>query len=178
MKKNSINNIKLGIFIIAGLFILVVSLYLIGKNQHFFGSNFVLKARFHNVEGLMPGNNVRFSGIQCGTVKDIEIINDTTIEVTMLPSKYAIEQNYPNPFNPVTTINFSLPEDSKVKISIYNVMGEKVAEPYNSTTSAGYNQVTFNATGLASGVYYYRIEAAATGSGSEFTAVKKMILLK
>jgi len=101
-----------------------------------------------------------------------------TIEVTMLPSKYAIEQNYPNPFNPVTTINFSLPEDSKVKISIYNVMGEKVAEPYNSTTSAGYNQVTFNATGLASGVYYYRIEAAATGSGSEFSAVKKMILLK
>jgi subtilisin family serine protease len=101
-----------------------------------------------------------------------------TIEITMLPSKYALEQNFPNPFNPVTTINFSLPEDSKVKISVYNVMGEKVAEPYNNTAAAGYNQVTFNASGMASGVYYYRIEAAATGSKSEFSAVKKMVLLK
>jgi hypothetical protein len=57
-------------------------------------------------------------------------------------------------------------------------MGEKVAEPYNNTAAAGYNQVTFNASGMASGVYYYRIEAAATGSKSEFSAVKKMVLLK
>ncbi len=84
MEKNAINNIRLGVFIIAGLIILVVSLYIIGQNQNFFGSNFSLKARFHNVNGLMPGNNVRFSGIQCGTVKDIEIINDSTIEVLML----------------------------------------------------------------------------------------------
>lgn len=87
MKKNTINNFRLGIFIIAGMLILVVSLYLIGQNQHFFGSNYSLKARFRNVAGLMPGNNVRFSGIQCGTVKDIEIINDTTIEVSMLISR-------------------------------------------------------------------------------------------
>ena len=86
MKKNAVNNIRLGIFIIAGLLILVVSLYLIGQNQNFFGSNFSLKARFRDVGGLMPGNNVRFSGIQCGTVKSIEIINDTTIEVSMLIS--------------------------------------------------------------------------------------------
>lgn len=74
----------LGIFIIAGLLVLVVSLYMIGQNQNFFGSNFSLTARFRNVNGLMPGNNVRFSGIQCGTVKNIKIINDTTIEVRML----------------------------------------------------------------------------------------------
>lgn len=87
MKKNTTNNIRLGIFIIAGLLILVVSLYMIGENQNFFGSNFLVKARFRDVNGLMPGNNVRFSGIQCGTVKDIEIINDTTIEVRMLISE-------------------------------------------------------------------------------------------
>lgn len=84
MKNKGVNNIRLGVFIITGLVILVVSLYLIGRNQHLFGSSFPLKAKFRNVEGLMPGNNVRFAGIQCGTVKDIEIINDTTIEVSML----------------------------------------------------------------------------------------------
>ena len=81
MKNKGVNNIRLGVFIITGLVILVVSLYLIGRNQHLFGSSFPLKVKFRNVEGLMPGNNVRFAGIQCGTVKDIEIINDTTIEV-------------------------------------------------------------------------------------------------
>lgn len=84
MKKNVLNDIRLGIFIISGLLILVVSLYLIGRNRNFFGSNFMLKARFGDVSGLMPGNNVRFSGIQCGTVEDIEIVNDTTIEVRIL----------------------------------------------------------------------------------------------
>lgn len=84
MKKQAVNNVKLGIFILAGLLVLVISLYIIGQNQNFFGSGFLLKARFTNVNGLMPGNNVRFSGIQCGTVKDIEIINDTTIEIELL----------------------------------------------------------------------------------------------
>ena len=84
MENKAGNNIRLGIFIISGLVIVVVSLYLIGQNQHLFGSSFPLKARFSNVDGLMPGNNVRFSGIQCGTVKDITIINDSTIEVSML----------------------------------------------------------------------------------------------
>lgn len=84
MEKRNINNAKLGVFVIIGIVLLVVSLYLIGKNQNLFGARFLLKARFNNVNGLMPGNNVRFSGIQCGTVRDIEIINDTTIEVTML----------------------------------------------------------------------------------------------
>jgi phospholipid/cholesterol/gamma-HCH transport system substrate-binding protein len=84
MKKQTLNDIRLGAFVAAGLLILVVSLYLIGLNQNVFGSNFSLKARFSNVNGLMPGNNVRFAGIQCGTVKSIEIINDTTIEVSML----------------------------------------------------------------------------------------------
>lgn len=84
MKKQAVNNAKLGVFVIAGLLVLVVSLYVIGQNHNFFGSGFALKARFRDVNGLMPGSNVRFSGIQCGTVKDIEIINDTTIEVRML----------------------------------------------------------------------------------------------
>ncbi len=78
------SNIKLGILVLAGLFLFILTLYIIGKNQHLFGSNFELKARFENVNGLMKGNNIRFAGIQAGTVKSINIINDTTIEVIML----------------------------------------------------------------------------------------------
>lgn len=84
MAKQTINNVKLGVFVITGLFLMVLMLYMIGRNQNLFTSNFVLKVRFRNVEGLTRGNNVRFSGIQSGTVKGIEIVNDTTIEVSML----------------------------------------------------------------------------------------------
>jgi phospholipid/cholesterol/gamma-HCH transport system substrate-binding protein len=78
------NNIKLGVFVMAGLFVLILAFYMIGKNQNMFGSNFALKSRFNNLNGLIEGDNVLFSGIQAGTVKNINIINDTTIEVTLL----------------------------------------------------------------------------------------------
>ncbi|MDV6218369.1 MlaD family protein [Flavitalea sp. BT771] len=84
MEAQTKNNIKLGFLVLAGLLLLILTLYGVGKNQHLFGSNFRLKARFTNISGLMKGNNIRFSGIQVGTVKQIEILNDTTIEVTML----------------------------------------------------------------------------------------------
>lgn len=77
-------NIKLGLFVIAGLLFLILLLYMIGKDQNLFGSNFRLKARFSNVQGLTQGNNVRYLGIQVGTVNKIAIRNDTLIEVTMI----------------------------------------------------------------------------------------------
>ncbi|AMR30004.1 mammalian cell entry protein [Mucilaginibacter sp. PAMC 26640] len=77
------NNIKLGMFVLAGLLVLMASFYMIGKNRNIFGSGFELKARFNNLNGLMEGNNVLFSGIQAGTVKKITMINDTLIEVTL-----------------------------------------------------------------------------------------------
>lgn len=83
----TINNVKLGTFVLSGLLFLVLLLYMIGKNEHLFGSNFELKATFSNAQGLVTGNNVRFSGIESGTVKTISIINDTTIEVTMVIDK-------------------------------------------------------------------------------------------
>ncbi len=78
------NNIKLGLFVLAGVLLLVFALYMLGKNKNLFGSNFQLKARFTNISGLTKGNNIRFSGIQVGTVKNIQVIDDTTIEVVML----------------------------------------------------------------------------------------------
>jgi len=83
MKKKSINAVKLGAFVLAGLTLLIFSLYLVGKNKSIFGTRFELKAHFKDVNGLLVGNNVRFSGIDAGSVVDITILNDTVIEVTM-----------------------------------------------------------------------------------------------
>lgn len=87
MAKRILNSIKLGLFVLGSLLFLVILLYMIGKNRNLFGATFVLKARFENTQGLVTGSNVRFSGIQSGTVKKIKILSDTVIEVTMLIDK-------------------------------------------------------------------------------------------
>jgi phospholipid/cholesterol/gamma-HCH transport system substrate-binding protein len=87
MEEQTKNNIKLGLLVLAGLLLVILTLYGLGKNQNIFGSNFELKARFSNISGLTKGNNIRFSGIQVGTVSRIQILDDTTIEVTMLIDK-------------------------------------------------------------------------------------------
>lgn len=84
MTKKLINNVKVGLFVLGGLLFLILLLYMIGKNSNLFGKSYTLKARFENVQGLVPGNNVRFAGLQAGTVKKIQIISDTVIEVSML----------------------------------------------------------------------------------------------
>ncbi len=83
MANRNIHNVKLGLFVLAGLLFLILLLYMIGRNRDMFGSTYTLKAKFENVHGLVPGNNVRFSGIEAGTVKKVKILNDTLIEVTM-----------------------------------------------------------------------------------------------
>ena len=87
MRTKKSDNAKLGLFVMAGLLFLILTLYMIGKNRNLLGSNFTLNATFNNVNGLVPGNNVRFSGIDVGTVRKIQIINDTSIHVTMTLDK-------------------------------------------------------------------------------------------
>jgi phospholipid/cholesterol/gamma-HCH transport system substrate-binding protein len=82
MAKQLNDLVKLGV--LSGVLILIVALFLIGKNQHLIGSYYSLKTHFANVAGLRTGNNVRYAGIEVGTVKSIEILNDTTVEVTMM----------------------------------------------------------------------------------------------
>lgn len=84
MAKKITNNVKLGVFVLAGLVIMIFALYMIGKDTNMFGSNYTLKVRFENVHGLTSGNNVRYAGIQVGTVKKVMILSDTLIEVSML----------------------------------------------------------------------------------------------
>jgi phospholipid/cholesterol/gamma-HCH transport system substrate-binding protein len=83
LAKQTFNNIRLGLFVLAGMLFLVFTLYMLGKNKNLFGSTFMLKAHFENVNGLKAGNNVRFAGIEVGTVKKVKILNDTLIEVSM-----------------------------------------------------------------------------------------------
>ena len=102
--------------------------------------------------------------------------------VIALPKDYEVSQNYPNPFNPSTRINYSLPFDSKVKIEVFNIAGERVGQIVNEEQSAGYYTVNFNSSALystiASGVYIYRVIAVDNSKGNVFTSIKKMMLLK
>jgi hypothetical protein len=89
-----------------------------------------------------------------------------------LARAFQLQQNYPNPFNPMTMINYQLPITSEVEISIYNLLGQKVATLVNEQQRAGYHQVEWDASRYSSGIYYYRIEAG------KYQDVKKMIFLK
>ena len=84
MQEATSRNIKLGLFVVAGTALLILALYLIGSKQNLFGSTIRLHASFQNVNGLMPGNNVRFSGIDVGTVVKVDILNDSTVGVEMI----------------------------------------------------------------------------------------------
>jgi phospholipid/cholesterol/gamma-HCH transport system substrate-binding protein len=84
MKKSSNYIWKLGMFILLGLTLFVVTIYFIGKNKNLFGSNFHLKSHFKNVSGLKVGNNVLFSGITVGTIKNIEFISDSVVVVNLI----------------------------------------------------------------------------------------------
>lgn len=108
-----------------------------------------------------------------GTVKDL-----TTLSVTIdIPDAYALYQNFPNPFNPTTTISFDLKENSAVKLSIFNVLGARVQEFDLGRMSAGTYSQNVDMSHLASGVYFYRIEALGNDA-ERFTAMKKMMLIK
>ncbi len=92
------------------------------------------------------------------------------------PEDFVLYQNYPNPFNPVTTIEFSLPVNAEVTVKIFTALGELVTTVVNGKAEAGYHKVSFDASGLTSGVYIYRIMANA--DGKNFVDTKKMILMK
>ncbi len=101
---------------------------------------------------------------------------------TNIPEQFALYQNYPNPFNPSTTIKFSLPVSSNVKLQVYNLLGEVVKEIVNSNLPAGLHSFIWNADNsknikVTSGIYFYRLTADGT-DGSKYSEVRKMILLK
>ena len=98
-----------------------------------------------------------------------------TVNITV-PTKFELMQNYPNPFNPVTKIGFSIPEDGKIKLSVYDITGKEVSILANETKVAGYYTMQFNGERLSSGVYFYRLDFSGISGSS--TQVKRMVLVK
>ena len=96
---------------------------------------------------------------------EVEVVVDA-------PAEYALEQNYPNPFNPSTTINYSIAEAGLVKIAVYNLLGQEVALVLNEFIEAGSHSITFDASDLTSGAYFYTIETP------QFKQTRKMLLAK
>ncbi len=93
-------------------------------------------------------------------------------EIPASPREFRLDQNYPNPFNPVTTISYALPSSEHVRVTVYNALGRQIAVLVDHVQQAGFQSVTFDGRGLASGMYTYRITAGRN------TAIRRMLLLK
>ena len=89
-----------------------------------------------------------------------------------LSSRYILEQNYPNPFNPITTIRYTLPKSGEATLIVYNLRGEELASLVDSKQTAGNHEVTWDASNVASGLYFYRLQAI------DFVDTRKLELLK
>ena len=111
-----------------------------------------------------------------------------TDEGGAIPVEYALGQNYPNPFNPTTTIKYALPTSGEVLLTVYDLLGKEVARIVNGQQPAGYHEVTWDASSVASGIYFYRLQARQTTVGQAsptlvwraggFVQTRKMVLLK
>jgi hypothetical protein len=131
-----------------------------------------------NMRWVLTDNETEHELAGSGTIEIIGNASDFVLaKAPEVPETYVLSQNYPNPFNPVTNISYGLPEKSSVTITVYNLMGQKVAELVNEDRSAGYHTVVWNSVNLvgepvSSGVYIYTITAG------NYQSVKKMILMK
>ena len=112
-----------------------------------------------------------------GGVLNLSIVLDIRLgvsneELSGQAKEFRLEQNYPNPFNPSTNISYVIPEATQVTVEVFNLLGERVAELVNKLQASGEHSVRFDATGLTSGIYIYRINAGS------FISTKKMLLVK
>ena len=118
------------------------------------------------------GNQSGYTESVSALVTDIELLED------IIPQEYVLHQNYPNPFNPSTMIKYGIPEQSNIKIEIFNMLGQSVGVLVNTEKSAGFYETTWNATNLTSGIYLISIRAEGVNSKKNFAQVKKALLLK
>jgi thermitase len=119
---------------------------------------------------LLAGRNgVALAG---GNTANSTMNSTTENAAAKLPTEYGLTQNYPNPFNPSTVISYQLPQQTKVRLQVFDMLGRVVADLANEIKPAGTYQVNFNASALASGTYFYRLQAGT------FVQTKKMVLVK
>jgi len=108
---------------------------------------------------------------------DLDGITSIENDNKIIAEDFELYQNYPNPFNPSTRIAFTLTSDSNVKISVYDITGQKIVDIINNNYQAGKHEVHFNGSDLSSGIYFYKITANGS-DGRTYSNIKKMILMK
>ena len=134
--------------------------------------------KYHGTVEFLADNKLKFipSNNMTGRTNDVPYdgsdYDRTAVKQTRSPFSYALNQNYPNPFNPTTKITFSLDKAEYTTLTIYNMLGQKVAVPFTGKLEAGKHEINFNASNLTSGVYFYKLE-----SGNH-KSMKKMLLMK
>jgi hypothetical protein len=139
-------------------------------------------------DGYLPANSAVSVGQSDFVVNGVNfsLTPDITVSVgatPQVPESYGLDQNYPNPFNPSTKISYLLPVASNVTLKIYNLLGQEVATLVQGVIAPGKYQIVWNGTdnagkALASGMYFYRLDASAQDGGQSFTSIRKMLLLK
>ena len=111
--------------------------------------------------------------------QEIKLKTLTSVDnVSTIPSDYLLLQNFPNPFNPSTLIRYDLPRQSRVNISVYTILGERISSLVNEVQNEGHYELSFDASRSASGIYLVKMTAQSIESGRKFVEVKKMLLIK
>lgn len=148
--------------------------FIAGKGTTARTSNYTYTDNLNNVNGSKVEYRLKQVDYD-GTVNYSQVV-----EIEVVPSVYVLEQNYPNPFNPSTTLRYSLPYNSNVKVAVYNSLGESVAILVNGQQTSGFYEINFDASNLTSGMYFYTLEAQTSeiDGGFEVREVKKMLLIK
>jgi len=160
-----------------------------GYNGRFFDTDTILPGKAYWVKLQEAGDLILSSSSKYLSAAKILIIptseqpppppDEASSPMMAIPREYSLGQAYPSPFNPRTTILYQLPVDSKVSLKIYNLLGQVVAVLSDETQQAGFRSATWTATAVASGIYFYRLEAVSlTEPGRIFTQVKKAVLVK
>jgi hypothetical protein len=143
---------------------------LTGNNTMWSGSSWV--PTDYNFALAVSGSTYNFTGYRIIISWILVNTTDISTDRSTIVKGYSLSQNYPNPFNPTTTIRYGLPHNSFVTLTVYNTLGQQVAQLVNEQQQAGYHDAMFRGDGLASGVYFYRIQAG------DFVAGRKLLLLK
>jgi len=132
----------------------------------------------YTINSLPPVEKVYYTTNPIFGQKDYALLSFGATTNIDIPETYSLHQNYPNPFNPTTTIKFDMPYLSKVKLEIFNILGQRVAVLLDGNYTAGYKNVRWHASELSSGIYIYRIKAESLDGAKKFASVKKMVLIK
>ena len=119
-----------------------------------------------------------FSGFRIADGDSYSIAQSVAFITHSIPESYSLSQNYPNPFNPSTNIPFTLPYESMVKIHIYDVRGRLIQELINSQLSSGYHNLSWDASHLASGLYFIQFESSSLENSETFSTIQKSLLVK